>query len=213
MVGRLPARRIRSPTVGSVFLRHHRGAQRHCPRPRRHAAGIAQRPGLTPGYDPRRPLLCCRQYLLDGVEHAGSSARGGRIRGCLRRLTQNQRPRPPIRVIAATNTTRFAVGAPYLSLVERSGISPAEHWDLTGLKSILSTAAPLPESTWRWVHEHVNPAVRLGSDSVAPTSVRVHWHQPAGAHPPGRITRTNARGGRKIPTTTATKSSMRSVNS
>ncbi|GAA4106404.1 acetoacetate--CoA ligase [Enteractinococcus coprophilus] len=68
-------------------------------------------------------------------------------------------------VIAATDTTRFAVGAPYLTMVERSGIIPAERWDLTGLKSILSTAAPLPESTWRWVHEHVNPVVRLGSDS------------------------------------------------
>lgn len=74
-------------------------------------------------------------------------------------------PARQFEVIAATDTTRFAVGAPYLSLVERSGTSPAEHWDLTGLKSILSTAAPLPESTWRWVHEHVNPAVRLGSDS------------------------------------------------
>lgn len=68
-------------------------------------------------------------------------------------------------IIAKTNTTRFAVGAPYLTLVERSGLSPGQRWDLTGLKSILSTAAPLPESTWRWVHEHVNPTVRLGSDS------------------------------------------------
>ena len=74
-------------------------------------------------------------------------------------------PARQFEVIALTDTTRFAVGAPYLTLVERSGITPAEHWDLTGLKSILSTAAPLPESTWRWVHEHVNPAVRLGSDS------------------------------------------------
>lgn len=68
-------------------------------------------------------------------------------------------------VIAKTGATRFAVGAPYLTLVERSGVSPAQRWDLTGLKSILSTAAPLPESTWRWVHEHVNPTVRLGSDT------------------------------------------------
>lgn len=74
-------------------------------------------------------------------------------------------PARQFEVIATTETTRFAVGAPYLALVERSGIIPAEHWDLTGLKSILSTAAPLPESTWRWVHEHVSPAVRLGSDS------------------------------------------------
>lgn len=68
-------------------------------------------------------------------------------------------------IIARTNTTRFAVGAPYLTLVERSGLSPGQRWDLAGLRSILSTAAPLPESTWRWVHEHVNASVRLGSDS------------------------------------------------
>ena len=68
-------------------------------------------------------------------------------------------------IIAKTNTTRFAVGAPYLTMVERSGLSPTKRWDLSGLKSILSTAAPLPESTWRWVHEHVHPEVRLGSDS------------------------------------------------
>lgn len=36
---------------------------------------------------------------------------------------------------------------------------------MSGLKSILSTAAPLPESTWQWVHAHVSPTVRLGSDS------------------------------------------------
>lgn len=74
-------------------------------------------------------------------------------------------PARQFEVIAKTGATRFAVGAPYLTLVERSGISPAEHWDLTGLKSMLSTAAPLPESTWQWVHEHVNPTIRLGSDS------------------------------------------------
>ena len=68
-------------------------------------------------------------------------------------------------VIAKTGATRFAVGAPYLTMVERSGLSPGQRWDLSGLKSILSTAAPLPESTWRWVHEHVSPTVRLGSDS------------------------------------------------
>jgi len=68
-------------------------------------------------------------------------------------------------IIARTAATRFAVGAPYLSLVERSGLVPSERWDLTRLKSILSTAAPLPNSTWLWVHEHVNASVRLGSDT------------------------------------------------
>src|SRR5699024_591178 len=68
-------------------------------------------------------------------------------------------------LIARTNTTRFAVGSPSFTLFARSGLSPGQRWDLAGLKSILSTAAPLPESTWRWVHEHVNASVRLGSDS------------------------------------------------
>lgn len=68
-------------------------------------------------------------------------------------------------IIARTASTRFAVGAPYLSLVERSSLVPAERWDLSGLKSILSTGAPLPNSTWLWVHENVSPSVRLGSDS------------------------------------------------
>ncbi|MDQ0691237.1 acetoacetate--CoA ligase [Arthrobacter sp. W4I7] len=68
-------------------------------------------------------------------------------------------------IIARTGTTMFATGAAYLSLVEKSGLEPGRSWDLSKLRSILSTGSPLPDSTWLWVHEHVKHDVHLGSDT------------------------------------------------
>lgn len=68
-------------------------------------------------------------------------------------------------IIARTRSTMFATGAAYLSLVEKSGLIPAERWDLSCLRSILSTGSPLPDSTWQWVHRAVKTDVHLGSDT------------------------------------------------
>ncbi|MEX5235337.1 acetoacetate--CoA ligase [Kocuria arenosa] len=68
-------------------------------------------------------------------------------------------------VLALTGATMFGVGAAYLSLVERTGLEPGKDWDLSRLKSILSTGSPLPDSTWAWVHQAVKADVHLGSDS------------------------------------------------
>jgi acetoacetyl-CoA synthetase len=68
-------------------------------------------------------------------------------------------------ILARTGATMFAAGAAYLSLVEKSGLVPAERWDLSALRAILSTGSPLPDSTWQWVHRAVKPDVHLGSDS------------------------------------------------
>jgi acetoacetyl-CoA synthetase len=68
-------------------------------------------------------------------------------------------------VISLTGATMCAVGAAYLSLVEKAGLSPRTSWDLGSLRSILSTGSPLPDSTWLWVHEHVKRNVHLGSDT------------------------------------------------
>ncbi|WP_142046145.1 acetoacetate--CoA ligase [Arthrobacter sp. SLBN-100] len=68
-------------------------------------------------------------------------------------------------ILAATETTMFATGAAYLSAMEKSGLVPAQDWDLSRLRSILSTGSPLPESTWAWVHTSVKNDVHLGSDS------------------------------------------------
>lgn len=68
-------------------------------------------------------------------------------------------------ILAITQSTMFATGAAYLSLVEKSGLVPADRWDLSRLRSILSTGSPLPDSTWQWVHRAVRREVHLGSDS------------------------------------------------
>ncbi|GAB2900120.1 acetoacetate--CoA ligase [Neomicrococcus lactis] len=69
------------------------------------------------------------------------------------------------KIIAETGATMFATGAAYLSLVEKSGLVPGAEYDLSKMRSILSTGSPLPDSTWAWVHTHVRPDVHLGSDS------------------------------------------------
>ena len=68
-------------------------------------------------------------------------------------------------ILAETGASMFATGAAYLSLVERSDLTPSAEWDLRRLHTILSTGSPLPNSTWRWVHEAVSREVHLGSDS------------------------------------------------
>ncbi|WP_413249106.1 acetoacetate--CoA ligase [Sinomonas flava] len=68
-------------------------------------------------------------------------------------------------VLDLTGATMFATGAAYLSVVEKSGLVPKDTWDLSRLRSILSTGSPLPDSTWLWVHEAVKHEVHLGSDT------------------------------------------------
>lgn len=68
-------------------------------------------------------------------------------------------------IIARTGTTMFTTGAAYLSLVQKANLSPGRDWDLSQLRSIMSTGSPLPNSTWQWVHQHVKADVHLGSDS------------------------------------------------
>ncbi|TRW45682.1 acetoacetate--CoA ligase [Georgenia yuyongxinii] len=75
------------------------------------------------------------------------------------------RPDRQFDVLDRTGATMFAVGAAYLSLVEKAGLVPGHDWDLGRLRSIMSTGSPLPASTWRWVHRDVKPDVHLGSDS------------------------------------------------
>ncbi|CAN5324142.1 acetoacetate--CoA ligase [soil metagenome] len=68
-------------------------------------------------------------------------------------------------IVAQNHVTMFGTGAAYLSLVEKAGLTPGADWDLSALRAIMSTASPLPDSTWSWVHQAVKHDVHLGSDS------------------------------------------------
>jgi acetoacetyl-CoA synthetase len=62
-----------------------------------------------------------------------------------------------------TGATYFGVSAPFLMACRRSGIVPARIADLSAMRSVGSTGAPLPPEGFEWVYEAVAPGVQLGS--------------------------------------------------
>ncbi len=68
------------------------------------------------------------------------------------------------RFAAESNTTLFGTSAPFLLACQKAGIEPRE-LDLSRLRHIGSTGAPLPVEGFQWVYEHVKKDVQLGSMS------------------------------------------------
>jgi acetoacetyl-CoA synthetase len=74
-------------------------------------------------------------------------------------------PDRQFQIVGATGVTMMATGAAYLRMVQSSGLSPREKLDLSTLRSIMSTGSTLPDATYQWVHDAVNPATHLGDTS------------------------------------------------
>jgi len=64
-----------------------------------------------------------------------------------------------------TKMTIFGTGAPYIAALEKSGLKPKEKYDVSSLKTMCSTASPLPEEGFRFVYEHVKSDINLASIS------------------------------------------------
>ncbi|HET6380953.1 MAG TPA: acetoacetate--CoA ligase [candidate division Zixibacteria bacterium] len=69
------------------------------------------------------------------------------------------------RMAAEEGITYFGTSAPYLMGCRKAGIRPGEACDLSGLRGIGSTGAPLPPEGFRYVYEAVSPSVHLQSVS------------------------------------------------
>ena len=67
-------------------------------------------------------------------------------------------------ICARQRVTWFGTGAAYLTICERAGTRPGDRYDLSALRSIMSTGSPLPDSVWHWVYDAVKRDVLLGSD-------------------------------------------------
>ncbi|ANP53259.1 acetoacetyl-CoA synthetase [Streptomyces griseochromogenes] len=65
------------------------------------------------------------------------------------------------RLVEETATTYFGTSAPYLMACRKAGITPWQDLDLSRLRGIGSTGAPLPAEGFRWVYE-------ASADSGAP---------------------------------------------
>ncbi|RMG39542.1 MAG: acetoacetate--CoA ligase [Candidatus Dadabacteria bacterium] len=61
--------------------------------------------------------------------------------------------------------TVFGTNPKFLSTVEKSGLVPAEEFDLNSIKTMLSTGSPLLPENFDFVYEKINPGVRLSSIS------------------------------------------------
>ncbi|MFO7961553.1 MAG: acetoacetate--CoA ligase [Nitriliruptoraceae bacterium] len=69
------------------------------------------------------------------------------------------------RIAAELQVTLLGVGAPFLLGCRKAGLSPRSELDLSRLRSIGSTGAPLPPEGFGWVYEHVGDDLLLTSAS------------------------------------------------
>ena len=69
------------------------------------------------------------------------------------------------RLVADERVTYFGSSAPFLLSCRKAGIEPGRELDLSRLRSVGSTGAPLPPEGFRWVYEHVSSDVLLSSTS------------------------------------------------
>jgi acetoacetyl-CoA synthetase len=69
------------------------------------------------------------------------------------------------RLAAEVGLTLLGVGAPFLLACRKAGLSPGEEVDLSRLRSVGSTGAPLPPEGFAWVYEHVGRDLLLVSAS------------------------------------------------
>jgi acetoacetyl-CoA synthetase len=69
------------------------------------------------------------------------------------------------RLVEQAGITWFGTSAPFLMACRKAGIKPGEELDLSSLKAVGSTGAPLPAEGARWVYEEVAPDVMLSSIS------------------------------------------------
>ncbi|MCB0965509.1 MAG: acetoacetate--CoA ligase [Ilumatobacter sp.] len=65
------------------------------------------------------------------------------------------------RLAADEHVTWFGGGAPYFAACERAGVRPSDELDLSRLRAVGSTGAPLSADAFVWVYEHVSPDVLL----------------------------------------------------
>jgi acetoacetyl-CoA synthetase len=69
------------------------------------------------------------------------------------------------RVAAEEAVTWFGTSAPFIMNCRRLGVEPGTEFDLSALRAVGSTAAPLPDDGFRWVYQHVKADVMLSSTS------------------------------------------------
>ena len=69
------------------------------------------------------------------------------------------------RLVEEAGITYFGTSAPFLLACRKAGVEPRKEADLSNLRGIGSTGAPLPPEGFEWVYEAVSPTLKLASAS------------------------------------------------
>jgi acetoacetyl-CoA synthetase len=69
------------------------------------------------------------------------------------------------RLAAEERVTVFGTDPGFLTTCEQLGLRPREEFDLSALRTVISTGAPLSPTSYRYVYRHVHPDVHLSSTS------------------------------------------------
>ncbi|MGH3772614.1 MAG: AMP-binding protein, partial [Pseudonocardiaceae bacterium] len=69
------------------------------------------------------------------------------------------------RLAAEERVSYFGVSAPFILSCRKAGLRPGTRGDLSALRAIGSTGAPLPPEGFRWIAEELGPGVQTGSVS------------------------------------------------
>jgi acetoacetyl-CoA synthetase len=69
------------------------------------------------------------------------------------------------RLAEETGTTYYGASAPFLLACRKAGLTPRRDFDLTRLRGIGSTGAPLPPEGFRYVYDAIAPGAQLASVS------------------------------------------------
>ena len=67
------------------------------------------------------------------------------------------------RVAQETGTTYLGASAPFLMACRKAGLEPGRDLDLSALRGVGSTGAPLPAAGFRWVRDAVSASIPVGS--------------------------------------------------
>ncbi len=67
------------------------------------------------------------------------------------------------RLAERTGITCMGLGAPFIQACEKAGLRPAEDADLSSIKTVGSTGAPLPPEGFAWVYDSIGNDVMLSS--------------------------------------------------
>ncbi|MSY84539.1 MAG: acetoacetate--CoA ligase [Actinobacteria bacterium] len=95
---------------------------------------------------------------------------------------------------ADAGLTYYGTSAPFLMTCRKAGLRPGEELDLSRLRGVGSTGAPLPAGGFAWVHEAVSATAQVGSISggtdvcnafVGPTPLTPVWEGEIPARLPG----------------------------